>query len=346
MIGMRLLIWVSLLACCSVQLSYADSGVRGRVAWRGELVPEIKVRAYRTVADIAEDRVVAVSAPTDLDGTYHLDLAPGSYVLTARSGSGDLVPGDYFCYYSGSPVQVPVKGYRNVGFNLVRVPEEATVQTSKRSGIQGVLTYRDEPLEKSYLYVYKSADRHFKGPGYFIQPVARGEFRLSLPPGEYYLLARKRERGGQFGPIETGDFFNYYYGNPIQIGAGEMHTVNIETVTRQSMLEEDIVDFQGVRGHILDAAGTPLSGLYVFAYRSPDMTGTPDYFSGPTGPDGRFEISLPDNSPYYLLARQAFGGPAGAQELYGKLEADNGTPLAVSINEKEVVIHVAPKESL
>lgn len=323
----------------------AESGVRGRVAWRGELIPEIRVSAYRKVADISAGEALAVSAPTGLDGIYQLELPPGSYVLTASNRQGELEAGDYFCYYSGSPVQVNAAGYRNVGFNLVRVPQVEPPRPAERAGIFGQLSYQDEPLEKAYLYVYQDADKYFKGPGYFIQPVANGSFRLNLPPGEYYLLARKRERGGQFGPIETGDFFNYYYGNPVRIAPGQMHEVKIETVTRQSMLEEDVVDFQGIRGQVVDAAGQPRAGLYVFAYRDAAMTGTPDFFSAPTGADGRFELSLPDKAPYYLLARQAFGGPAGEDELYGRLLAAGGSSRAVSSAEQdvEVVIHVAAK---
>jgi hypothetical protein len=239
----------------------ADSGVRGRVAWRGELIEGIQVRAYRQVADIALGKIVAVSEPTDLDGIYQLDLAPGSYVLTASNSRGRAKPGDYFCYYSGSPIQVPQDGFRNVGFNLVRVAEESPVEQAKRSAIRGELTYQGEPLEKAYLYVYKDPSRYFKGPGYFIQPVQRGDFRLNLPPGDYYLLARKRLRGGQFGPIEIGDYFNYYHGNPIHIESGQVHDVKIEAVTRLSMLEEDVVALQGVRGQVLDKAGLPQAGL-------------------------------------------------------------------------------------
>lgn len=327
--------------------AFAESGVRGRVAWRGELIPEISVRAYHQIADIAKGKVVAVSSPTDLDGLYQLDLPPGHYVLTASNSSGELKPGDLFCYYSGSPIQVPPNGYRNVGFNLIRVPEEQPVKQAKRSGIYGQLSYQGEPLEKAYLYVYKDSGKNFKGPGYFIQPVARGDFRLNLPPGDYYLLARKRMQGGQFGPIEIGDYFNYYFGNPVHIEAGQLHEIKIETVTRLSMLEEDVVELQGVSGRVVDAAGAPQTGLYVFAYRQAEMTGNPDFFSAPTGPDGSFEISLPDGGPYYLLARQAFGGPAGGDELYGKLkQADGGpAPVSVSAKQEEVVIHVAPKSS-
>lgn len=327
--------------------AFAESGVRGRVAWRGELIPEIRVRAYRQIADIAQGKVVAVSAPTDLDGLYQLDLQPGSYVLTASNGSAPLKPGDLFCYYSGSPVQVPADGYRNVGFNLIRVPELQPVKEAARSGIYGQLSYQGEPLEKAYLYVYKDPSKHFKGPGYFIQPVARGDFRLNLPPGDYYLLARKRMQGGQFGPIEIGDYFNYYFGNPVHIEAGQVQEIKIETVTRLSMLEEEVVDLQGLSGRVVNAAGVPQAGLYVFAYRTPAMTGNPDFFSSPTGADGTFTITLPDSGPYYLLARQAFGGPAGGDELYGKLQAADGGPMAVTVSteKKEVMIHVAPKSS-
>ncbi len=326
----------------------AESGVRGRVAWRGELIQGVTVRAYHEIADIAAGKVVATSAPTDLDGIYQLPLKPGSYVLTASSRrEGALRPGDLFCYYSGSPVQVTAGGFRNVGFNLVKVPAEAPARAAERSGITGELSFQGEPLERAYLYVYKTPDKGFKGPGYFIQPVAKGSFRLNLPPGEYYLLARKRERGGQFGPIEIGDYFNYYYGNPVRIEPGKVREVKIETITRLSMLEEDVVAFHGVRGQVLDAAGRPQAKMYVFAYRSPEMTGTPDYFSPTTGADGRFELPLPDAGPYYLLARQAFGGPAGEGELYGRLLAADGRALPVALQEqaREVRVHVAPKSA-
>src|SRR5690606_4607223 len=42
----------------------AGSGVKGRAAWRGELVPEVRVRAYRAIADIAAGQEVAVAAPS------------------------------------------------------------------------------------------------------------------------------------------------------------------------------------------------------------------------------------------------------------------------------------------
>lgn len=323
----------------------AATGAKGRVAWRSELTQGVTVRAYRAVEDIAAGTPVATSAPSDQDGIYQLDLPPGSYYLTASNRDGVLKPGDLFGYFNGSPLQVPAEGYRNVGFNLVKVPQEKPPKASERSGIYGEITFQGEPLERVYLYIYKEPGSGFKGLGYFVQPVERGRFRVNLPPGDYYLLARKRARGGQFGPIEQGDYYNYYYGNPVHLTAGEARETQIEMLERLASLEEEVVAFQGVRGQIVDSAGQPQAGLYAFAYRNAEMTGTPDFFSAPSGPDGRFELALPGDGPYYLLARQAFGGPAEGSELYGKLKSPDGSPLAVKLSPPttEVTISVSPQ---
>jgi len=342
---MRNIILVMLILLIPLPLC-AASGIKGRAAWRGELVPEIRVRAYRSVADISQQNEVAVSAPAGLDGTYTLNLPPGSYYLTARDYDGAPRPGKHFCYYSGAPVTVREGGYTNVGFNLIRIPEEPVSTPSKASGIRGEITFRDEPLERSYLYVYKDPSKGFKGPAYHILPVEKGTFRLRLPPGDYYLLARKREKGGQFGPIERGDYFNYYYGNPVRIDAGVMKDMKIETITRLSMLEEgDVPPFRGVRGTVLGTDGRPVRGIYVFAYLDKNMSGTPSLFSQPTGEDGRFELSLPGEGPYFLLAREAFGGPAAEDEFYGKYSGKEDHSLKLSPEEeiREVTIRVEKK---
>jgi hypothetical protein len=323
--------------------AWAASGVQGRASWRGEVIPGIVVRAYRSIPDIAAGKVLAETAPAGKDGIYRLELPPGSYYLTARDGSGPLRPGNYFCYYNGAPVQVVANGFRNVGFNLIRVPHEAPAEKAQRSGIRGEITFQDAPLERSYLYVYQEVDKGFKGPGYLIQPVEKGKFRINLPPGKYWLLARKRVRGGQFGPIETGDYFNYYYGNPVTIVAGEVRETNIETVSRLSILEDDPdAPFVGIRGRVVNAAGKPAARLHVFAYRTAEMTGTPEFFSAPTGADGKFELALPEGRAFHLLARQEFGGPAGETELYGR----HGSPVRVDPRGKvqEIIIRVAPRE--
>lgn len=341
---MQRLLIAGLLWACAVP-ALAGSGVQGRAAWRGEVGAGVTVRAYRSVADIAAERPLATSAPTALDGTYRLELPPGSYYLTARDFDGPPQPGQLYCYYSGAPVTVRPGAYTNVGFNLVRIPQEAPPQSGPTSGIRGAITFQGEPLERAYLYVYKDGRDGFKGPAYVIQPVEQGRFRLRLPPGDYYLLARKRAKGGQFGPIEIGDHFNYYYGNPVRIAAGQTREIMLETITRLSMLEEgEAAAFRGVRGAVLGPGGKPVPGVRVFAYRNPAMTGTPALFSAPSDGAGRFELALADDGPWYLLAREAFGGPAAEGELYGRLERQ-GLRLDPEHPVREVTIHVVKKDA-
>ncbi|WP_305046020.1 carboxypeptidase-like regulatory domain-containing protein [Geoalkalibacter sp.] len=335
------LLMLALLLCAVPAL--AETGIQGRVAWRGELVEGVRVHAYRAIADIAAGRTVAVSAPVDVDGSYRLELPPGDYYLVARDFEGTAKPGDHFCYYSGAPVRVTQGILTNVGFNLIRIGEQTPPVQGAQSGIEGEIRFEDELLERAYLYVYTDPAKGFKGPGYLIQPVEKGRFRLRLPPGDYWILARKRAQGGQFGPIEIGDYFNYYHGNPVRIAAGEMHQVRIETITRLALLEEgEKAAFRGLRGQVVGPEGQALAGVRVFAYRSAEMTGHPDAFSPATDETGRFELALSHPGPWHLLARQSFGGPAQEGEWYGRLE---GAGLTLNDEEpvREVRIRVEPK---
>jgi len=60
-------------------------GIKGRVAWRGELVPGIRIHAYTSIDSIAQNKSVAVSQPAAQDGTYQLELPAGRYYLVARN---------------------------------------------------------------------------------------------------------------------------------------------------------------------------------------------------------------------------------------------------------------------
>ncbi|TYO97120.1 hypothetical protein EDC39_11150 [Geothermobacter ehrlichii] len=341
---MRRLVCWTILMLLAATAAQAASGARGRVAWRGELVPGVRIFAYRQIADITGGEAVAVSTPTALDGTWQLTLPPGRYYMVARSFTGRPQAGDYFCYYSGSPVEVVDGHFTNVGFNLIRVPEERPAKRARVSGIEGEITYQDELLEQVYLYVYRDTKSGFKGPAYNIVPVEKGRFRLRLPPGEYWLLARKRQQGGRYGPVNIGDWFNYYYGNPVRIEPGMVRHIRLETITRLSNLEQgEELPFHGVRGRVVGPDGAPAAGLHVFAYRQPQMTGTPAHFSPPTDSVGRFQLRLPAGR-WYLLARQSFGGPAAGGELYGKYAGspDHGIDLKQDQVVEEITIHVQP----
>ncbi|HDL53764.1 MAG TPA: carboxypeptidase regulatory-like domain-containing protein [Proteobacteria bacterium] len=311
-----------------------DSGVYGRAAWRGVLVPGVVVRAYRDGKSGYLTDEVAHSEPTATDGTYRLPLDPGRYTFVARGyksgGDGRPSSGDFYCYYSGSPVVVPKEGWAPVGFNLVKYTPEVR-KKADRASIQGTITFRGEPLEKLYLYLYKDSSGGFRGPGIATLPVGSGgRFRASVTPGEYFIIARKRARGGMYGPVEIGDYFNYYPGNPVEVGEGESVGLSIETVTRISQLEEGGSAIPTVEGRILDGDGSPVENVRVFAYPPGKVRGRPMFFSDPSGPDGRFVLPVPEAGAYSLAARQRFGGPAASGEYHGLYE--EGAPVEVGIS--------------
>jgi hypothetical protein len=308
-----------------------ESGIRGRAAWRGELVPGAVVYAFRDAAGQYRQGHVASSAPTATDGTYSLALPPGSYTLVARTGPDAAAappqPGEFYCFYSGSPVVVQEDSWSPVGFNMVKVrPEKRS--SGKRSAIEGTVTFKDEPLERLYLYLYREATEGFRGPGIATVPVGSGgRFRMAVSPGSYYVIARKRLRGGMYGPMEIGDYFNYYPGNPVAIGDGEVVTMELETVTRISQLEEGEVKMPTLSGIVLNTGSEPAAGIRVMLYRPEELRGRPVFFSDPTGDDGRFSLPVPVVGRYTVIAREKFGGPATSGERYGQF----GSGAAVTV---------------
>jgi hypothetical protein len=325
-------------------VAMAGSGIYGRTAWRGELVPGVIVSAYADAdGDFLADPV-AVSDPAATDGTYRLPLPPGEYTLVARSpvtSDGRPNNGNYYCYYSGSPVIVTEGAWTPVGFNLVRARGEERLAESGTS-IEGFVTYRDEPLEKLYLYLYDEALKGFRGPGIATIPVGKGgRFRVSVKPGKYFVIARKRSRGGMYGPMEIGDHFNYYPGNPVMVDSGEQVRIWLETVTRVSQLEEGEAPAPTVQGTVIDPEGNPVSGLRVFAYRPGEVRGSPLYFSEPSGPRGGFSLLVPMTGDFTLVAKKRFGGPAAEGEYSGRLDELH---LPLDQDSKEITIVVNREE--
>jgi len=126
---------------------------------------------------------------------------------------------------------------------------------------------------------------------------ADGRFRLKLPAGDYYLVARGR------------GFFAYYGRNPLAVPGGGLTDVNIGLVASIDQRPE-VTPFveTGVAGRLF-ADGRPLAGATIYLYT--DLTGSLKgmgyAMAGPTGADGYFEVAVPAGT-YYLVARQRQSG--------------------------------------
>jgi hypothetical protein len=190
----------------------------------------------------------------------------------------------------------------------VEVPPEER-RPAGRSAVSGAVTLGGAPAEKVYLYAYAGAEGAFRGPAYLLQPVASGAFSVRLPPGTYHLVARKRVRGGAYGPIEIGDLFNFYPRNPVTLAQGEEVVLEIPLVERLSQLEEDPKAFHGRRVRVVTAAGEGAKGYHVLAYANPLRSGPPLAVSAPTDPEGWTLLPVAPDQALFLRARRSLGGP-------------------------------------
>ncbi|PLX45307.1 MAG: hypothetical protein C0609_03475, partial [Deltaproteobacteria bacterium] len=244
---MALRVLFSLVVALSLTMpAFAGEGIKGRASLGGVLVEEISIRAYGytpvTFGPLTGEAPIAETV-TATDGSYSLELPPGRYVVEAlKKGAGNngakVEGGDLYCLYSGSPVTVAQDRWTAVGLYLVEA-KKAVELSSPRAKLSGKLTFKGEPVKRAYLYAYNSADGGFRGPAYMLQPVGEGSFSVRVPPGEYFLVARKRARGGAYGPMDTGDLFNFYPLNPVKIKEGVELKIEIPLVERLSQLEVD-----------------------------------------------------------------------------------------------------------
>lgn len=320
----KILLYI-LLFFLSFSNAFAENGfgiVKGRASYKGEVFSDVKILVYKEKEHINLYKPDLVATETKIDGSYEFKLSPGRYYLVAlkkNKASNSFVPeeGDLYCFYSGSPVDVVENGITYVGFNLIKIGKtKQDKKTYGESGIFGKVLFDGKLLPKTYVYIYKDFKNGFRGPAYLVYPSFDGNFKINLPPGEYYILARKRAKGGMYGPIEEGDLFNFYYGNPVQIKKGFLKYVEIECVKRLSQLESD-EGYPTLMGIVKDRSGKPVTGVFVLIYNTKEMHGKPLYISPRTNSNGEFSIKLPPGN-YYILARENIGGPPVSGEWYGK----------------------------
>jgi hypothetical protein len=241
-----------------------------------------------------------------------------------------------FCYYLGNPIVVEPGKMTRVGFNMVRIGEPPAPVAGEGAGIAGQVLFEDKPLGRAYVQVYRDAATNFRGMGLAAVPTGEdGRFRIKLPPGTYYVLARKRQGGGMYGPPGKDDYIGYLPGNPVTVRPGTFTPLRLETTTRVDLLEE-IWFTEGesagwFEGNVIEAAGgKPAAGLYVLFYTDAEMSGTPAFVAGPTDAKGHFRVRAAAGT-FHLLARSNLGGPLEVGEWHGTVVLAGGGPPAGGI---------------
>ncbi len=324
-----------------------EARLAGRVVYRGEPVP-----AARIVLT-PEDGGPTVSATTDRDGRYRVEaLPPGPYRVEARTeGQPPLVavPGKI-------PVFLPATGRTWLGLQAVPAERPSFRPLAGAApgfgALSGRVLHDGRPVAGAVVNLYLDTASGLRGPGVqqSLPTGPDGGYAFDdLFEGAYHVVARKRRAGAVAGPVREGDLFGVAPGGPVPVRSETETVLDVHLVRKE---RDDAPDADrlastgtGVRGRVVDEAGRPSAGVYVFAYRDRTIGhGKPDFLTLPTGPDGRFTLPLGDGGLFYLGARERAGGSPVPGERFGFYDGspDHGLRVPAGRVVEDVRIVVRP----
>lgn len=183
-----------------------------------------------------------------------------------------------------------------------------------RTGIQGTVRSDGtrEPVEGAHVYAYVDYSKNLIGVADYVSRGSGedGSYRLEVPPGEYFIVSRRRASGSNYGPIVTGDLYDHRYGEKaVNISAGHTRNMDFSLVEMKEPLffqvftEQERKTDTMIRGRIVDESGSPVQGAFATAYIDDNMRRLPDYASTLTGDDGSYILYLPKGGTYHIGAR-------------------------------------------
>lgn len=225
-----------------------------------------------------------------------------------------------------------------VALGLVGCGDETALvkPASEKSSLQGLVT---APLEGVRVYVYKPG-MDLYGPAFAISSAtgSDGHFNLELPDGDYVVVARKRAKGEETGPVVAGDNRSEFMQVTVKGGVVDMQiSAPVKIGDERSFTGDVDATKTGLAGQVLDSDGQPVADARVHVYDHVQMSERPKFVSEKTGPDGRYQIYLPAGGTYYIAARDKFGGPPKLGDLYGRYDKGTIEPSAVVVKEGQLL---------
>ena len=180
------------------------------------------------------------------------------------------------------------------------------------TGITGRVVMRADGsgLADAYVNIYADTVSNLLGPSHNMSnPTdAEGHYQVSLPPGTYFVVARKRGSGNPTGPLSPGDYYSEHQRVVTDVVAGKLAVVDLPVVliNNPMFFKRDVASLEtdtAIRGRIVDKEGKPVFGAFGMAYNDANLKRLPDYVSTLSDNDGHFTIYLPKGGNYYLAAR-------------------------------------------
>ena len=217
------------------------------------------------------------------------------------------------------------------------------------TGISGRVIMRADGagVADAYVNIYADTVSNLLGPSHTMSsPTDKdGRYQVNLPPGTYFVVARKRISGNPTGPLSPGDYYSEHQRVVTDVVAGKIAVIDLPIVLMNNPMffKRDVASLEtdtAIRGRIVDKEGKPVFGAFGMAYNDPDLKRLPDYVSTLSDNDGRFTIYLPRGGSYYLSARIHVYDMPRPGEPYGRIEE----PVVVEKGQSsdEVTITVEP----
>lgn len=341
---MRRLVFLILLMTMPSLLTAAM--IEGRVVSGDKPLAGVVVTAHASLDFTTEP--IARSAPSDSEGLYQMELPAGTYALFGWTDDRTR-----FAFCGRNPVNLTEESTW-VGLQSVPVAtsEVDAYDDDYSAAVEGQVLHEGLPLEGAYVYLYLDVAEDLKGQGYRLSmPTGPdGYFRFDgLPESDYYLVVRHRQNGQRVGPVQEGDSFGLFPGNPLTATSGQVQQVKLHGVAKLKDASESETFGRAtgpvLRGAVVDTSGQGVAGVHVFAYVDRVIGHQrPAAISTPTAVDGAFVVNLPEPGTYYVGAREAYGDSPAPGELFGMYEesADHGLTLEKGQNLDELRIVVEP----
>jgi hypothetical protein len=233
---------------------------------------------------------------------------------------------------------------------LAACAHRQSVDVSGRASITGVVMADENraPIEGAFVYAYRDSTTHFFGPPHYLSSPTgpTGMYELQLPPGRYFLFARKRASGSYQGPLQKEDLSTDTQPITVTAVASGTATMNffLQKIEGQQFYRPEkfyTVTDTSVAGRILDGAGKPVFGAFAFAYRDQFQKSIPpNYGSLATEQDGRYILYLDTGGSFVIGGRMQPKEPPLAGEPVGFWQDNPGRPVTVSKGERVADIDI------
>ena len=200
------------------------------------------------------------------------------------------------------------------------------------SGLAGIVLFQDQPLSSAQIEIYLKAEQDRATlPFATTSSDAAGRYRIALPAGRYYLIAKKKMEGSG-GPTRMLMAASPLNPLDLQGGKKEVAPFNLREMGRDGALVAEANT--GVKGRIVHNQ-QPVANAFVYVYseKSAGLIG-PSYGEAVrSAADGTFTIPLPAGN-FYLAARKRADGARSGDVAAGDLNASwPGNPLTLKHGE-------------